>query len=270
MPANDLTERILQKDWSILGPPPPTSLSAGRDAAEQVGSLAKHPDREVRELALNVLGALGGPVAHAVFLAALNDSDEIVRARACNLLHAHRDPADRPVLEKELKENPDEYVREHAALILGEMGDLAAVPALRDRKKIELDEHARWGMTLALARLKDHDAVAAVEQALHQEQASKRAEALEDFRYVGDPRLVRGVVLLLADERDAVNVGGSHAPWYIRVCDVAVNALDAVLNHPFSFKVERGQRYTSQELKDAAEIARSKASIARPAAQPGV
>jgi HEAT repeat protein len=264
MPDTSLVHRILRKDWSVLSPPRALDSTVPGGAAD-LRPLLAHDDSEVRELALYVLNAIGGDAARLAMLQALRDPDEIARARAATLLHRHCIAADRPALESELRENGDEFVREHAALMLGELGDPAAAGALREQEAAERDSDARWGITLALARLGDDQALAAVNAALRRERPSELAQALQDFRYVGSPHLVPQAVALLQDRRDAVNVGGSHAPRFVRVCDVAVNALSAVLDQPFPFTIEVARRYSEPELAQAASIAPARAMGARPA-----
>ncbi len=263
MRAEDLKDGILRKDWSVLSWPFPQGSDQG--LVGEITPLARHQDPEVRELALAVLNKLGGPGAREVLLSALHDPDEGIRARASVFLHGHCQAGDRVALEQELASNADEFVREHSALILGELGDAEAASMLRARQPLESAASTRQAMTLALARLQDEQALSAVELALRRPQPVQRVTALDYFRYVGHPQLVPTVISLLQDTRDALNAGLSHGPLYIRVCDVAVNALDAVLDHPFPFKPEHGRRYTDQELKRAAELAGAKTGAAHPA-----
>jgi hypothetical protein len=81
------------------------------------------------------------------------------------------------------------------------------------------------------------------------ERPLKRAEALEDLRYVGDRRLLPEVAPLLRDGRDAVNVAGSHGPRFIRVCDVAVNVAAALLGNPWPW-VAPAKRYSPAEIRE--------------------
>jgi hypothetical protein len=86
---------------------------------------------------------------------------------------------------------------------------------------------------------------------LAQNDPAVRVAALEDLPYVNDRTLAPYVVPMLDDLRDAKNVGPSHGPFWIRVCDVAVSSLDVLLDQPFPFKVEFAKRYTPAELDQA-------------------
>jgi len=63
-------------------------------------------------------------------------------------------------------------------------------------------------------------------------------------------------VPLLNDKRDGKNVGPSHGPYWIRVCDVVIYVMDDVLAKPFNFPVDRIKKYEPAEINAAAEVMR--------------
>jgi len=154
----------------------------------------------------------------------------------------------------ELKDNLDEYVREHAALMIGKIGDTKAIPILHECLREERIDYTRHALTLALARLGDPQGQAEFLGKLKDPVPARVAGALEDFAYVNDLRLVKDIHPLLADPRNAVNIGMSHSPIYVRVCDVAVSVLDRVLNHPFSFPGSPARRYSETEIAEARRL----------------
>jgi HEAT repeat protein len=242
-------QRVLQKDWSIVDD---VGTGTGPSVVADLQVLATDAnEEEVRELALACLNNVGGAIARETFLAALHDSREMIRARACVFLRGHRDPSDIVVLHSELRSNPDEYVREHVALMIGEIGGRASLSPLRDQLEAEADPFARDAMILALARLGDERGRDSVVLRLAVDDPAARYAALRACEYVEDRRLMRHVLPLLGDEREAVNIGASHAEYYVRVCDVAVRVLSSTFSVPVGFDIEPFRRYTASELNAA-------------------
>ncbi|HEY3065956.1 MAG TPA: HEAT repeat domain-containing protein [Methylomirabilota bacterium] len=249
MTSQEVAGRVKQKDWRVLDAAP------GPDAGSAMLPLLDDPDPEVRELALHVLNVVGGPVARQGFLKALKDRGDTVRSAACRFLHVHATREDVPAILAEVTGSFDEYVREQMGLLVGKLGDANAIPTLERQLAAEPDAHARHGLSIALARLGERRARQAYLERLRADNPRQRAAALEDLLYIGDRRLVLDVLPLLDDLREAVNVAPSATRYFIRVCDVAVNVLDVLLQHPFSFKVERVRRYSAEELAEAKAVA---------------
>jgi hypothetical protein len=245
MNTQSITQRIEAKDWDLLERPP-----SPQQASEVVAMLG-HGDPEVRELAVSLLARMDGPAAKTGLLRALDDENQMVRAVAARGLHQHCSRADVPVLVDLLHKHDDDYVREQVALLLGKLGEQAAVQPLRKQFAGEGYPDAKHAMSLALARLGDAEQRQAYLARLAQNDPAVRVAALEDLPYVNDRTLAPYVVPMLDDPRDAKNVGPSHGPFWIRVCDVAVNSLDVLLDQPFPFKVEFAKRYTQAELDQA-------------------
>jgi HEAT repeat protein len=248
--VESLEVRVSRKDWSVV------QQATGFSSEQQHAllPLLSHEEPEVRELVLNCLNAVGGSLARDGLTRALQDKDEIIRARACQFLHHHLATELLPTLSAELKDNLDEYVREHAALMIGKIGNPKAIPNLHEFLREERIDYTRQALTLALARLGDPRGQAEFLRKLEDPFPSRVAGALEDFVYVNDPRLVKHIFPLLADPRNAVNVGMSHSPMHVRVCDVAVSVLDRVLNHPFSFPGDPVRRFSDAEISEAQRL----------------
>jgi HEAT repeat protein len=243
-----LLERVRNQDWSVLD----ESADQQADSVAAVAELSRDGDAGVRDLAVAVLDRLGGPVAQSALLERLRDQDELVRARASRGIRA---PADVRALCAELRENLDEVVRAAVALALGRSADPTAAGALAEARRTEADPDVQRALGLALARLGQAEAQTELASRLNASDPRERANALRDLPYVRVPALARRAIELLYDYADAENVGLSHAPQFIRVCDVAIEVLAAILDNPFPFRVARPFRYDASELDAARTIA---------------
>ena len=250
MQTEELLQRIRRKDWNVLEPP----IRVPTNAAPAVAPLLADSDNEIRELAVAVIDKMADPDAKQALFKALADKNEVVRGSAARFLHQHCTAKDADALVAHLRAHPDEYVREQIALLLGKLGEPAVKRPLEERFLIEEWPHAKQAMTLALTRLGDPDHRKAYIVRLNQQDPKARVAAVEDLLYIQDKTFAKEVKPLLDDEREGKNVGPSHGPYWIRVCDVAINVLDQVLGHPFPFEVKRVKRYSAQELSQAKRI----------------
>jgi len=250
MQTEELVRRIRKKDWNLLEPP----IGVPTNAVAAVTPLIIDQDQGVRELAVAVVDKMADPEAKQALFKALADRNEIVRGSAARFLEHHCTAKDVDVLVAHLRSHSDEYVREQLALLLGKLGERSAMRPLQERFALEQWPHAKHAMSLALTRLGDPDHRKAYVLRLNQPDPKGRVAALEDLLYIQDKTLAKEVKPLLDDERDGKNVGPSHGAYWIRVCDVAVNVLDSLLEHPFKFEVSRIKRYSGQEIAQAKQL----------------
>ncbi len=249
MSPAQVVDYVKHKNWSVVAKPG----TVGPDAGPALLPLLDDRDSQVRELAVTCLNAAGGPAAREGLLKELHDPTETVRAAAARFLRAHYTVADLPAIASVMDRSPDEYVREQLALLLGESGDVSQIQVLAARWRTEKDEHARHADSLAMARLGDPASRSQLSQRLTREQPEERVAALRDLPYVNDIGLLRHVVPLLDDTRPGLNVGPSHGPYFIRVCDVAVNIANQMLGGRFHW-AEPVKRYSPQELSEARSV----------------
>jgi hypothetical protein len=247
MTVEQIVERVRQNDRSVLQSPEQIPTEAGEPLLE----LLSEDDMDVRELALLSLHYAGGSPARQGIIKSLNDKAEAVRSVACRFLPDHEDSADLPALLHQLTNNADAYVREHVALSIGRLGDAQAARFLNNQLKQETDPDVQRAIRLALARLGDEPMRQEYLARFGDAEPAVRVSALEDFLYVRDEKSLPYIRPLLDDLRDAKNVAPAGHQYYIRVCDVAVQILDAYLGHPFDFDVQLAKRYSIEELDDA-------------------
>jgi len=249
MPPSEVVENVKRKNWDIVEQPG----TVGPDAVPALLPLLNDPDTQVRELTVQCLAMAGGPAAVQGLMKALNDRIETVSAAAIRGLARHAGPGEVPALTAQMTSNNNEYVREQIALWLGRTGDAANIKPLSARKPLEKDAEARHAMSLAMARLGDVPSKDEIRGRLKAEDPATRVAALRDLPYVNDRRLLAEAAPLLDDERPGLNIGPSHGPFFIRVCDVVVIVTAEMLGNVFPFEVSR-RRFTPEELAAARKV----------------
>jgi HEAT repeat protein len=250
MSPQDVVAHVKQKDWKLIDIPG----QVGADAGPALLPLLNDPDLKVRELAVYCLDASGGKPAGQGMLKALKDKSETVRDAALRFLDRHVELADLPALETEVQKNPDPYVREVVALLVGKSREDSAIAPLQAQYAREPNVRTSHALSLALARLGDATARQAVLGRLKDKNPGQVAQAVIDLIYVDDPKLLVHTEPLLDDPRQGKNVGPSHGPIIKRVCDVVVETMDKMLNHPFTFPIALAHQYTPAELGEAKAV----------------
>lgn len=249
MTVDQVVESVHRLAWPQLTRPGAVPSAAG----PALLPLLNDRDPQVRELAVYCLDAAGGPSASQGLLRAVRDPVETVSAAASRALANHYTDDEIPAIRKEMNEHRNELVRENLALLLGKTGSQDNIQFLLVRRSIERDLKAQHAATLALARLGEAGARQEIAGSLVKDDPQTRVDTLRDLPYVNDRGLLAYSLPLLDDERPGLNVGPSHGPYYIRVCDVAVNVIDEMLKHPFTFPIGL-RRYTPMEIAEAKSV----------------
>lgn len=245
-----IAARVTSKDWAVLERP------LSEQSADEVVPLVRHADAEVRELAVNALDKIGGAAAKEALFQALSDRSDLVRAFAARALHNHVGAGDLQAVIGQMRKHSDDYVREQMALLLGKMGDKTAVVPLQEQMKAETYPTAQHAQSLALAKLGDAVQRQAYLASLKQSDPVARAAAVEDLLYLRDRALALEARPLLNDKADARNAAPSHGHLMVRVCDITIDVLDKVLDHPFPFPIEYAKRYSESEISAADGVLR--------------
>lgn len=249
MTPDEIAENIQRRNWDLVAQPG----QVGADAVPVLLPLLEDRDSQVRELTIAALDLAGGPAAAQGLLQALDDPVETTSAAAVRALGRHYTPVQIPAMRDRLVGHPSAYVRAELALIFGRTGDAADLPVLAGQQQADRDEHVRHAVSLALARLGDALARSALlADLLESDKVGRRVRALLDLPYVNDPALLPAAAPLLDDLRPGLNIGPSHGPYFMRVCDVAVLIASRMIESLFPFETGR-RRYTDEELELAKE-----------------
>lgn len=165
-----------------------------------------------------------------------------------------------------------------AALLLGRLGQKGSIPILHrvleearaiKSKADEMDDRRaiaprmEYACLQSLVRLGDSNATTRVKQMLVAEDTDSRAKGIECISYARRVDLILDILPLLDDTRDAVNIAPSGGTYYLRVCDIAANAVGEVTKIDLPFRAEYGQKYTKEQLNQLREAAK-KSNLAIP------
>lgn len=182
----------------------------GPVATPRLIAYVNHPGRDMRQAAIEGLGATGDPRAFGPLAAALADRSGGLRAEAAGALGALRDPRAVGLLITVLSDQ-DREVRGKAAYALGELQDCRAfeslAAALNDR---EFDVRATAAGALGL--LKDRRAVEPLVAAMKDDSnAWAREHAVEALRAIGDPHAIGPLIAALEDSNHDVRGRAARA-----------------------------------------------------------
>lgn len=168
-------------------------------------------------------------------------------AISCFRLHANR-----------WEENSDK-----AILALGLLDDKMSMPLIRSvwmecgqMAKNPLDDRLvllpriRKACVMALFKMEDAQATAEVGRLLTSNDPMEIAEGIGCVAYSGNAHFCHRLTELLADDRNAVNVAPSGAFYWLRICDLAANALADVLPASRPEGIQPGVRWEDWQLEE--------------------
>lgn len=177
------------------------------------------PDPGVRWMALEALGAIGGP-ALPVLIGLLDSDDVDLRWGAAVALGDIGDPAAIGSLVTALGDS-DRYVRTRAALALSVIG-VPALPPLAAASGSE-DAGVRWAAALALGKIRSPESIETLSTLLADPDRSVRWKAAEALGVLGGASVVGPLVAALGDGDEAVR--GEAAAALVAIGDPAISPL---------------------------------------------
>jgi HEAT repeat protein len=198
-----------------------------------------YPDAGFINSTVVALGKVNGLVVQQL-LAALQDSDLLVRGQAAEALGRIGTPQEIPVLISALQDS-DLFVRGQAVEALGRIGNLQAVAALISALQ-HSDYHVRSSAVEVLGRIGTPQAVAALISALQHSDLLVRSSAVEVLGRIGNPQAVAALISALQhSDSDVSNFLGNFVRkeaaellGEIRTPQ-AVEASISALQHPESY-----------------------------------
>lgn len=150
-----------------------------------------------------------------------------------------------------------------AILVLGLLGDKMSMPLIRSvwsecgrmeqnplDDRLVLQPRIRKACVRALFKMEDAQAAAEVGRLLASDNPAEIAEGIECVAYSGDNRFCDRLEELLEDERNAVNVAPSGAYYWLRICDLAANALADVRPVSLPEGIQPGVRWEDWQLEE--------------------
>lgn len=218
-------------------------------------SLAKHQDRAVRLMVLELAAVAPSSESSRAVIGLLDDDVATVRAVAMGVLVicSQRDIV--PDLLRSLRKGQNSETT--AALIrqVGIAGDSTNIGDIAPFRS-DRDAGVSHQTAIAMARLGDPTERNRVITELSSTDAQVKVEALRDSQYIGDKALAGFFDSALNDLRDFMVITPPHVEPVVvaRVCDVAVQTM-AFLGFSFSFQAQFLARRTQPELDEAKRMA---------------
>lgn len=210
-----------------------STSSTGSDLPQRL----RDTDATRRENILCELRDSSSPLTWMVSRILINDSDELVRIRAAEVLEEYAGDDDEYLVRSVLKNDPSPLVRASAASTLAKIGGEAARSDLVARLFSERDPTAKRYAASALASYRDRKLIPLFNYLLSEEQDSNiRTGLLYGLYRSGDASAVDELLSLL-----------DHKDYLVR-CQV-LNSLRAGLDEADSKKVAKqlGDRNTREE-----------------------
>ena len=189
--------------------------------------------------------------------------DSIFRVIRTNRSEVYISQVDREEIRRYMlrwDENSDK-----AALTLGLLQDRASVSSLlqvmKESRRIQskndpmddrnvLAPRMELACLTALLALNDADAIQEVKQLLKKDTVASISRAIGCIQFAKKAELIPEILPLLNDTRDAVNIAPSGGEYYLRVCDIAINAIYAISKVNVSFNIQYGERYNEQMISE--------------------
>ncbi len=240
--SNTLEDLLASANWDAV------------DEAQREGPLAlpairiyvRSSNYRSRQIALASAARVGGGEAASMLATGLTDENLNVELQAAKELSTGQFSSASGAILAQLASNKDHVVKEFLALAAGYIPGERSIATLRPlaEGKDELATNAR----MALARLGDANARMELTNDLSATLPRTRYNALDQLRYVNDPKFASYAKQLLDDKAPARRIGTARHPKFRRVCDQAVDTLVSLLSlaPPFSIAPER--IYTDAEL----------------------
>ena len=201
---------------------------------------------QVRQIAVNCVGAIGDPQGADVLVAGLKDENVNVRSAAARELSEKPYPAAAGAVLEVLKTDADEILREMLATAAGFFPGDKTVAVLRPLANG--DSILAANAMFALAKLGDVTGHKLLSTKLAAKLPRTRYDALEGLCYVNDLRFALTARQLLSDRANAVTIGSVRNQKIRRVCDQAVDSLVCLLKLKPPFEISPVKIYTDQEI----------------------
>jgi hypothetical protein len=252
---SELTELISKKDGRAVE----LARQAGPQATKDIEPYLRSPDPAIRVLAVDCLGASGGPDAPALLIRALGDANEQVRINAVNALHEHPPKGQEAALLAvwDADRTRDGYVRQQIPMILGRISARSTIPELHRRIDVEPRQDVKDGLITGLAKMADAPARAEFGEMLRDARGKRTAELMEYVRYLDEPWVIPLLVPVLGRRDIAVDLSTHRTSLRRRECDLAVDEVLRISKAKFSFQLNEIAQYTDAQIAEVVRYAQA-------------
>ena len=255
MATTDLQRRITGRDWDAVE----MCRQAGPAAVPDVEPHLRNPDQVVRLLAVECLGAAGGPQATRLLIRTLGDGNEQVRGSAANALHANLPVGQEAELVAawDASQTRDGYVRQQIPMILGRMQAQEKVVQLKARLASDRRQEVTDGMIAGLAKLADPEARETFGRMLRDARGKRTGALMEYVRYLDEPWVIPMLVPPLQRRETAVDLSTHRRQLRRRECDVATDEVMRISRAQFSFPPNPTGQYRDEQIGEVLRYAQA-------------
>jgi HEAT repeat protein len=237
------------------------SRQSGPAIVPQVEPYLRNPDYEVRGLAVECIGAAGGPRAPQLLIHALGDANEYVRINAVNALYDHLPVGQEATLFAAWDANRtrDGYVRQQIPLIIGLMKAHQRIGDLKTRLSADSRQEVRDGVIAGMAKLGDPAARTSFGAMLRDARGKRTAELIEFVKYEDEPWVIPLLVPVLERHDIAADLSTHRTQVMRRECDLAVDEVIRISKARFSFGIESFAQYRPEQIDEVLRYAQAQA-----------
>ena len=255
MSAADFAQLFRAKNPQVVE----EARAAGPVAIAAIEPHLRDADYVVRLLAVQSVGAAGGPQAPPLLIRALADPNEQVRDNAVNALHERLPTGHEAALVEAWDKNQtrDGYVRQQIPMVVGRLRDGTAIEAWRLRLPRDGRQQVKDGVIAGLAKLGDEPARTVLGDMLRDARDKRTAEVMELVMYEDEPWVIPKLVPVLQRRGIAVRISTHIKTIERRECDLAVDAVLQISRKPFGFPLNSGGQYTDAQISEVLAYARA-------------
>ena len=255
MTPTDLDRLIKTRNWSAVQ----LSGQSGPSIVPALEPYLQNSDEVIRLLAVDCIGAAGGPQAPRLLIRALADTNEQVRNDAVNALHHNLQPGHESELLAAWDANRarDTYLRQQIPMILGLMHANQRIADLKARLGADPRQDVKDGIIAALAKLGDAPSRDTFGVMLRDARGKRTADLIELVKYLDEPWVIPYLVPVLQRRDIAIDLSTHRKQLMRRECDLAVDEVIRISKAHFSFAVDTTAQYSEAQINEVLRYAQA-------------
>lgn len=255
MMPTDLDRLIQSKNWGAVE----LCTKSGPALTPALDRYLRSSDEVVRLLAVDCVGAAGGPEAPPLLIRALADSNEQVRNDAINALSRNLPAGHETELLAAWDANRtrDTYVRQQIPMILGLLQANSRIAELKARLNADPRQDVRDGLIAGLAKLRDAHARASFGAMLRDARGKRTAELIELVQYLDEPWVIPYLAPVLERRDLAIDLSTHRKQVRRRECDLAVDEVVRISKRQFSFSIDPTGQYKDPQIEEVLRYAQA-------------